>query len=136
MKKALIAYSTWAGATHEVAEEIGKVFQSNSFDINVSAANDCNEIDNYDVILLGTSIHAGQTVKSFRHFIKQHIDILINKPTAIFIVCANMMFDSENNKDETLAWLEKILENTRNSIPYQSVCSVEPRLQTGKISIN
>ena len=110
MKKALIAYSTWAGATHEIAEAISKVFQSNSFDIDVSPANECKNIDNYDVILLGTSIHAGQTVKSFRNFIKQNIDILVNKPTAIFIVCANMMFDSENNKDETLAWLDKVLE--------------------------
>ena len=109
MKKVLIAYSTWAGATHEIAEKISKVFQSNSFDIDVAAANECKNIDNYDVILLGTSIHAGQTGKSFRYFIKQNIDILINKPTAIFIVCANMMFDSEENKDETLAWLEKVL---------------------------
>ena len=103
MKKALIAYSTWAGATHEIAEEISKVFQSKSFDIEVVAANECKNIDNYDVILLGTSIHAGQTVKSFRNFIKQNIDILVNKPTAIFIACANMMFDSKDNKDETLA---------------------------------
>ena len=110
MKKALIAYSTWAGATHEIAEEISKVFQSNSFDIDVVAANECNNIDNYDVILLGTSIHAGQTLKSFRNFIKQHMDVLIYKPTAVFIVCANMMFNSEDNKDETLAWLEKALE--------------------------
>ena len=117
MKKALIAYSTWAGATHEIAEEISKVFQSKSFDIEVVAANECKNIDNYDVILLGTSIHAGQTVKSFRNFIKQNIDILANKPTAIFIVCANMMFDSKDNKDETLAWMEKVLRKYEKFIP-------------------
>lgn len=109
MKKVLIAYSTWAGATHEVANEIGKVFQANLFDVDVIAANESKSVDTYDVILFGTSIHAGQTVKSFRQFIKQNIDILIKKPTALFVVCANMMNDSEDNREETLAWLDRVI---------------------------
>ena len=109
MKKVLIAYSTWAGATHEVANEIGKVFQANLFDVKVIAANESKSIDTYDAILLGTSIHAGQTVKSFRQFIKQNIDILLNKPTALFVVCANMMNDSQDNGEETLAWLDRVI---------------------------
>ena len=109
MKKVLIAYSTWAGSTHEVANEIGKVFQANSFDVDVIAANESKSIDTYEAILLGTSIHAGQTVKSFRQFIKQNIDVLIKKPTALFIVCANLMKDSEDNREETLAWLNRVI---------------------------
>jgi len=109
MKKVLIAYSTWAGATHEVANEIGKVFQANSFNVDVVIANESKSIDTYDAILLGTSIHAGQTVKSFRQFIKNNIDILIKKPTALFVVCANMMKDSEANREETLAWLDRVV---------------------------
>ena len=109
MKKVLITYSTWAGATHEVANEIGKIFQANLFDIEVIAANESKNIDTYDAILLGTSIHAGQTVKSFRRFIKHNIDILIKKPTALFVVCANMMNDSADNREETLAWLGKVI---------------------------
>lgn len=109
MKKVLITYSTWAGATHEVANEIGKVFQANSFNVDVFMANESKSIDTYDAILLGTSIHAGQTVKSFRQFINNNIDILIKKPTALFIVCANMMKDSEANREETLAWLDRVV---------------------------
>ena len=109
MNKVLIAYSTWAGATHEVANEIGRVFQANSFDVDVVVANESKSIDIYDAILLGTSIHAGQTVKSFRQFIKQNIDTLIKKPTALFIVCANMMKDSETSREETLAWLDRVI---------------------------
>jgi menaquinone-dependent protoporphyrinogen oxidase len=109
MKKILIAYSTWAGATHEVANEIGKVFQSCSFDVEVIATNESKNIDIYDAVLLGTSIHAGQPVNSFRQFIKQNIDVLIKKPTALFVVCANMMNDSEENREETLAWLDRVI---------------------------
>jgi len=109
MKKILIAYSTWAGATHEVANEIGKVFQANSFNVEIIASNESKSIDTYDAILLGTSIHAGQTVNSFRKFIKRNIDILIEKPTALFIACANMINDSDDNRKETLDWLNNAI---------------------------
>jgi len=109
MKKVLIAYSTWAGATHEVAIEIGKVFQANLFDVEVVTAKESKSIAAYDAILLGTSIHAGQTVKGFRQFIRQNIDLLIKKPTALFVVCATMIDDSEDNREETLAWLDRVI---------------------------
>jgi len=107
--KILITYSTWAGATHEVANEIGKVFQANYFDVDIITANEIKIINTYDAILIGTSIHSGHTVKSFRQFIKQNIDNLIRKPTALFVVCANMINDSENNRKETLDWLNKVV---------------------------
>jgi menaquinone-dependent protoporphyrinogen oxidase len=109
MKKVLIAYSTWAGATHEVANVIGKVFQTNFINVDVIKAKKSLSILTYDAFLLGTSIHAGQPVKSFRKFIKQNINILIKKPTALFVVCANMMNDSEVSREETLAWIDRVI---------------------------
>ena len=109
MKKVLIAYSTWAGATREVAFEIGRVFQADTYDVDVLSAENCKNLETYDVILLGTSIHAGQTVRSFRQFIKRKINTLIHTPTALFVVCANMMKDLSENRKETLEWLNKVI---------------------------
>jgi len=118
MKKILIAYSTWAGATHEVASEIGKIFKSEYFDVEVVEASTNKNLENFDAFLLGTSIHAGQTGKSFRSFIKKNIDVLNKKPTAIFVVCANMMVDSEDNRVETLTWIERAIGKYRNFKPF------------------
>ena len=109
MKKVLIAYSTWAGATHEVANEIGKIFQANYFRVEVIKAKKSLSLLTYDAILLGTSIHVGRPVKIFHQFIKQNINILIKKPTALFVVCANMMNDSEDSREETLAWIDRAI---------------------------
>ena len=109
MKKVLIVYSSWTGTTHEIANEIGKVFQENSYKVDIIKADDPIYIEDYKAYIIGTSIHAGQTVRSFRQFIKKNLDTLKNKPTALFVGCANMMNDTEKNRQETLAWLNNAI---------------------------
>ena len=109
MKKVLIVYSSWAGTTHEIANEVGKVFQEYSYNVDVIRADDPIISKNYNAYIIGTSIHAGQTVRSFRQFIKKNLDTLKNKPTAVFVVCANMMNDTEKNRQETLTWLNNAI---------------------------
>jgi menaquinone-dependent protoporphyrinogen oxidase len=106
MKKVLIIYSSWTGSTKEIADYIGKALHKNGFDVEVLSPKENVEFSPYDLIVLGTSIHAGQTTSSFRKFIQKHIADLSVRPVAYFVSCANMMNDTEESRAETLAWLQ------------------------------
>jgi len=110
MTKILVAYATWAGATHEVADFIGKNLSERKFEVTVSAAKDIDSLTKYDAVVLGTSIHASKTVKDFGQFLKCfYAELEDQKPFSVFAVCANMMEDNEKTRTETLEWVEKAL---------------------------
>ncbi len=106
MSKVLIAYATWAGATKEVAEQISETFKENGFDVDLEEAGKIQSIAKYDGIVLGTSIHATKPVGGFTKFIRKFRNELTEKRIALFTVCANMMDDCEENRTETLGWLQ------------------------------
>jgi menaquinone-dependent protoporphyrinogen oxidase len=107
MEKVLIAYATWAGATHQVADEIAKTLRDKGFAVEVDSADKVKSIEDYQAVILGTSIHASQPVKGFNHFLSHFHKELGDRPVAFFVVCANMMEDNEKNRTETLGWLKK-----------------------------
>ena len=111
MDKVLIAYATWAGATHEVANEIAKVLEEKNFEAVVASAGEIKSISEYQTIILGSSIHASKTVKGFNQFLKRFHNKLDDKPIALFVVCANLMNDCEKNRTETLGWLKNTIGN-------------------------
>jgi len=107
MKRALIAYSTWTGVSKSIAEEISKVFVEKGISSDLFNAKEVSSITEYDLIVLGTSIHAFNTVRGFNKFLRKFHNELEKKKTAFFVVCANMMEDNEENRIETSGWLEK-----------------------------
>ena len=103
--KTLIVYSSKYGGTGQLAQELSKKI-ANSVDIDNLADNKAPELDQYDAILIGTSVYAGRARKAVRKFCEKNLSILLKKKTGIFISC----------------WFEDNLDNyVEKSFPDQLV---------------
>jgi len=110
MEKILVAYSTWAGATHQVADEIARQLRSHKVEVVVESANEVKSISGFDAVYAGSSIHAGQTNGPFNKFLRKFKKQLSSMPVSVYIVCANMSEENPRARKETLGWVNKTLE--------------------------
>jgi menaquinone-dependent protoporphyrinogen oxidase len=107
MDKVLIAFTTWAGSTHQVAEEIARDLINENIQITILPAKEVKSINEYSAVILGTPIHAGQTTGDFNKFLRKYHSELSSKKTAFFVVCFNLIEDTESNQIQTISWLNK-----------------------------
>ena len=85
--KVLIAYSSKQGTTKKCADMLASKLGSAEvelLDINESVP---ASPENYDVVVLGSSVRFGAVSKNLKRYIKAHKSALNNMPSAVFLCC-------------------------------------------------
>ena len=111
IKNIMVGYATWSGTTHEVAVAIGEQLTSHGFEVDIVDLKQKTFSHDYDGYVIGTSIHASKPTGTFMRFVRNNHDLLSSKPTAFFVVCANMYEDTAENRAETEDWLKDALHD-------------------------
>lgn len=95
-KPILVAYTTNAGSTAEVAEAIGKELRKAGVAVDVRQFGDVASIDGYSAVILGAPIMLGWH-RAARRFIRRHQSSLIGIPVAYFATALQLTRTSETS---------------------------------------
>ena len=84
--KTLIAYSTAHGCTEKTAEELKGLLGGEVILFNLKKNFNLN-LTNFDRVIIGGSIHAGQIQKRVKEFCSHNLETLKTKELGLFICC-------------------------------------------------
>ena len=84
--KTLIAYSTTHGCTEKTAYELADFLGGESSVLNLKKTR-IDDLNDFDRVIIGGSIHAGQIQKQVKNFCHKNLEILKNKELGLFICC-------------------------------------------------
>jgi menaquinone-dependent protoporphyrinogen oxidase len=84
--KTIIIYATSHGCTRKVVGELAQKLSGEVSTINLNE-NSSPSITEFDRVIIGGSIHAGQIQKKVRYFCQSRLDALCSKEVGLFICC-------------------------------------------------
>jgi len=84
MTKVLVAVASKHGSTREIADAIGRVLVEQKIDVEVEDINNVVTLEDYNAVIVGSAVYAGNWLRSARHFVKHHSQELQSRPTWLF----------------------------------------------------
>ena len=82
--KILIAYASKHGATEGIAKAIGDAFKKQRYQVDVLKVESVKSLEDYDAILIGSGIYAGNWLKQAKIFIEKFGNDLKDLPVWLF----------------------------------------------------
>ena len=95
MKTAII-YSTHHGTTETVAKHMQDQLYPQKVELINLATNKLPDTNNYDIVILGSSIHAGRNQRNMQNFCKRNLPELLQKDIGLFLCCMNEGQNEQN----------------------------------------
>lgn len=108
--KTLIVYSSTHGCTAKAANELGN-FLGGQVEIRNLKKEEPGNLETFDRVIIGGSIHAGQIQKRVKDFCTKNVNHLKQKELGLFICC---MEEGENAQKQLLgAFPEELIRNAK-----------------------
>ncbi|MFD1637988.1 flavodoxin domain-containing protein [Evansella tamaricis] len=95
--KTLVVYCSSHGTTEKAARLLRSELNSETYLIDIKKEKLLSDINNYDAIIIGGSIHMGNIQGKIKQFIKKHHDVLLSKKLGLFLCC---MHEGELAKEQ------------------------------------
>lgn len=96
--KTAILYRSHHGTTARVVRILAEKLRGHQVTLIDLHDNPDPQIDGFDTIIIGGSIHIGMIQKSVRQFCEKNLDVLLQKETGLFICC--MLKEKEQEQYE------------------------------------
>jgi menaquinone-dependent protoporphyrinogen oxidase len=110
--RVLIAYHSGEGQTAKISERIASVLREQGHDVDVTSVESAPLPDDYQVVVIGDPIHATHHSHAMIDYIRRHVAVLNERPSAFFQVS----LASANPDDEHTAaaheLVQKLLDDT------------------------
>lgn len=115
MASFLVLFGTGEGQTATVAERIGNVLTERGHDvstIDVEATPDDFGLEEFDAVLVGSSIHVGKHHSAVREFVSTNREALNSRPTAFFQLSLSSAVDDPERRAEAARYVDELLEES------------------------
>lgn len=115
MSDVVVLYGTGEGQTAKVADRIAEVLADRGHDVDsydLAHLPSSVDLDAYDAVLVGGSIHAGSHDPGVVTFVESNRAALDARPSAFFQVCLTAAMDDDEHRAEARAYVDDLTAAT------------------------
>jgi menaquinone-dependent protoporphyrinogen IX oxidase len=105
MRVALVYGTNRKKATFQVVKRLEDTVKTEGHEVTVGKPSEFESLD-YDLIVIGSSVYAGNVVQAIKDFVKEISSTLSEKKVATFIVCKELQ-NREPHMDQILCELSE-----------------------------
>jgi menaquinone-dependent protoporphyrinogen oxidase len=85
--KTLIVYCSSHGTTEKAVQLISEWMEGEVLTVDLKRDKVIFDVKDYDLVIIGGSIHAGSIQGKIKHFIGKYLDVLMSKKMGLFLCC-------------------------------------------------
>jgi menaquinone-dependent protoporphyrinogen oxidase len=103
-----------------MAEDIAGELRGDNTEVDVRRAKEVRDLDPYDGVVVGASVHMGRLIGEVTSFLKRHQRVLARLSAAYFIVCLAESEDTSENRQRVAGYMQKMRDTAPLVSPLET----------------